>query len=195
MDSETDHTNREAYLIAAVELVRPLFAEAGATIPPVRVSVGWPGSRKGLRAIGSCWRKEASADGSFQIFVSPVLSDTVEALACLVHELAHAATNCSGHDHAFSVVARGIGLEGKLTSTMAGSSLTRRLNADVVGKLGQYPHAKLDPGQSGQKTQTTRLIKCVCPSSGYVVRTTRAWIEKYGTPISPITKKPMEVAA
>jgi hypothetical protein len=195
--ADTDNTNRESYLIQSVELLRGLFRKcgaAGAEIPPVRVSVGWQ-LRGGVKAIGSCWKREASRDGSFQIFISPAIDDTVEALAILVHELCHACTDCDGHGAAFKALARAIGLDGKLTATYPGPALTERLNALVVGVIGKYPHAALipDPEKSGQKKEGTRLIKCVCEKTGYTVRTTRKWLVTYGPPLSPVTKTPMKV--
>jgi hypothetical protein len=195
--ADTDNTNcanRESYLIQSVELVRDLFRKAGAEIPPVRVSTGFTGSRT-RKSIGSCWKKEASKDGTFQIFVSPVIGDTIEALATLVHELCHACTGCDGHGKNFKRLALALGLDGKMTATHAGKGLADRLNALVVAKLGNYPHAALntDPEKTGQKKEGTRLIKCTCEKSGYTVRTTRHWLTLHGPPLSPVTKKPMRV--
>ncbi|EIP96858.1 SprT-like family [Opitutaceae bacterium TAV1] len=187
-----DPKDREAYLLRAVEMLRGDFRAAGSDIPPVRVSVGFP-KRGGKSAFASCWKREASKDGTFQIFVSPVLDDSAEAVAALAHELCHACTDCTGHGSDFGRIARAIGLEGKLTTTYAGPKLTARLNAMIEGELGKYPHAALQPEQSGVKKQGTRLVKCVCEESGYTVRTTRQWLVQYGPPISPATKKPMKV--
>jgi len=194
--ADKDHTNRESYLIAATGVLAPAFAKAGHELPPVRVSVGFPGSRRGRRELGSCWKKEASKDGTFQIFISPVIDDTIRALDILAHELCHAATNCTGHSSEFGDLARAIGLEGKLTATYAGPDMVRRLNETVVAKLGKYPHAalSLDPAKSGRAKDGTRQIKVTCPDSGYVCRTTRLWLEKYGPPLSPVTHKPMVIA-
>lgn len=191
--SDADHTNRESYLMDAVEIIRPLFLEHGAEIPPFHVSVGWPGGRGGLKILGRCWKREASRDGAFQIFVSPVIDDTIQALGILVHELCHACTDCEGHNHEFKALARGIGLDGKLTATFPSDILTDRLNGLVVEKLGKYPHSALTPEKSGEKKQGTRLIKCVCDETGYTIRTTRNWLASYGAPISPKTKQPMRI--
>ena len=37
------------------------------------------------------WGIESSEDKSFQVFISPVLKDSIEVGGCLVHELVHAA--------------------------------------------------------------------------------------------------------
>lgn len=191
--ADADNTNRESYLIDSIELLRDLFRQCGTEIPPVRVSVGWPGMRGGVKRLGSCWKREASSDGAFQIFVSPVIDESTQALGALVHELCHACTDCEGHNHEFKVIARALGLEGKLTTTYPGPVLLDRLNGLVIDKLGKYPHAALTPDKSGEKKQGTRMVKCVCPESGYTVRTTRTWIDTYGPPLSPATKLPMVV--
>ena len=186
--------NREAYLLQSVELLRDLFRQAGAEIPPVRVSTGFTGGNR-KKQIGSCWKKEASKDGTYQIFVSPVIDDTIRALDILVHELCHACTGCDGHGKDFRRLALALGLEGKMTATTAGKELASRLNALVVAKLGKYPHAALStaPEKTGEKKEGTRLIKCVCEKSGYIVRTTRQWLTLYGAPLSPVTKQPMTI--
>jgi hypothetical protein len=185
--------NRESYLIAAIDRIRPLFQAAGLDVPPVRVSVGWPGGRGGKNKIGSCWPRAASKDGTFQVFVSPVVDDTHQALGVLVHELCHACTDCSGHGADFSKLARAVGLEGKLTATYPSQTLLDRLNGFVIEPMGTYPHSAIVPEESGEKKQGTRMVKCVCEESGYTCRTTRSWLDQYGAPISPKTKRPMTV--
>lgn len=185
--------NRESYLIAAIDRLRLVFVAAGSDVPPVRVSVGWPGGRGGKNKIGSCWPRAASKDGTFQLFVSPVVDDTHQALGVLVHEICHACTDCSGHGADFSKLARGVGLEGKLTSTYPGQTLIDRLNGLVIEQMGTYPHSAIVLEESGEKKQGTRMVKCVCEESGYTCRTTRTWLERYGAPISPKTKRPMTV--
>ncbi len=46
---------------------------------------------------GECWKVEASAAGRPEIFVSPMLADSVEVGAVLVHEVIHAALPDAGH--------------------------------------------------------------------------------------------------
>jgi hypothetical protein len=76
------------------------------------------------------------------------------------------------------------------------NTLEQWLKAYVVGLLGEYPHAKLSLDDrekgTGVPKQTTRYFKCWCPKSGYTCRASRQWIDQYGPPISPATKKPMD---
>jgi hypothetical protein len=187
---------REQYLLAAVDSLRPLFTRAGATIPAVHVSTGWPSSRgtsQKRKALGECWDKSASADKVAQVFISPWLSDCLNArppgndgmgvLPVLVHELVHVVIgNEAGHGPKFRKLALAVGLEGKMTSTIAGEKLIGELKA-LMPALGDYPHAKLDLLKRPTKKQGTRMIKCVCPC-GYTVRTTKKWLER-GTPTCP----------
>lgn len=184
-------STREAWLLGLTQLLESTFKTAGAPIPRhqvkahhrtadglnVRFSCGWPSTNRKKR-IGECWSKTASRDGHYEIFISPLLEDPLKVAAVVVHELCHAAvdTKC-GHKGPFKTLATKIGLEGPMTSTYAGEPLKAKL-ATMIEQLGPYPHAELMDRDPEKKKQTTRLIKCTCDQCGYVVRTTRAWIEK-----------------
>lgn len=198
------HTTREAWLVAAVEALAPLFAEkAGKRLPKVRVSVGWPGGRgRKNSVIGQCWATGAAEDKVAQIFVSPVLNDVPKVLATLVHELVHAVDDCqSGHKGEFVKVAKAVGLTGKWTATVAGEELAETLDALHSKTLGKYPHAALAnvDGADGPKKQGTRMLKVVCAEASedpYLVRMTRKWLDAYGAPSCPCHGEPMiEVVA
>lgn len=203
------YATREEWLVAAVEALTPLFTAIGATVPAVRVSVGWPGGRGDKSAtIGQCWASIASEDKVAQIFISPVLDDAPRVLDVLAHELVHAVDDCqSGHKAAFAKIAKGIGLTGKMTATIAGEELKLKLD-DIADELGAYPHSALakgftiragipsgpegEPGEPGdgpilgEPKQTTRMRKTECAQgSGYIARLTRKWLDEYGTPICP----------
>jgi hypothetical protein len=179
---------REAWLLALVNELRPLFARRKAAIPRrVRVSVGWP-SRKATsrtgRRIGECWAAEASTDGTPHVFVSPTLASGLEVAGVLVHELIHAHCGAGeGHGRTFGRIARRLGLEGKLTATVPGPELRADLQALIAG-LGPYPHAALNPGHGAERRQSTRMVKLMCASCGYSVRTTRKWLA-VGQPLCP----------
>lgn len=190
-----NYSTREAWLVAAVEALSPLFAEIGETVPAVKVSVGWPGGRgRKNSVIGQCWHKDAATDGVAQIFVSPVLDDAGRVLDVLAHEIVHAIDeNASGHRGRFAKIAKGIGLTGKMTATTAGPALGATLDA-IATDLGAYPHAALtDPSAAadGPKKQGTRMIKLEAPCCGYTARTTRKWIE-VGLPSCPCGNKMQE---
>lgn len=179
---------REEWLMVAVEKLRPWFAEQEYTVPAnVRVSCGWP-SKSALarksRRIGECWTFEASAAGQFEIFISPALDDSSRVLDVLIHELVHATVGLqAGHKAPFKRCATAMGLEGKMTATVAGEALKVRLNK-LIEEVGKYPHGQLDKMTNGEKKQGTRLLKVVCPDCGYTCRITQKWLDR-GVPTCP----------
>lgn len=197
MKQNIKYKYREEWLLAAVDLMRPLFSDKGYTVPEVKVSCGWPSSRAlsaKKRVLGEAWCKTAASDKVAQIFITPWLdkpTDDQGILPTLIHEIVHATVgNKEGHNKVFGKCARAVGLEGKLTSTTAGKELLA-LCIEWNGKLGLFPHSKLDALKRPTKKQTTRLIKCECKQTGYTVRITRKWLEEVGAPICPATNKPM----
>lgn len=74
--------------------------------------------------------------------------------------------------------------------TQPTARLVARLS-EVVGELGPYPHRALEPRlqtrarPDGTQTINTRMIKVTCPSCGYLLRTTRYWLESKGAPVCP----------
>lgn len=202
MSDKPKYSTREEWLQAAIGLMTPLFESAKYKVPTLHVSCGWPSTR-GLsakkRCLGEAWSKAASKDGLPHIFISPWLvlpthiegADGQGVLPTLVHEVVHTVVgNENKHNKVFGKCARAVGLEGKLTSTIAGAALIEACG-QWVAKLGPYPHAKLDALQRPTKKQTTRMVKCECPECGYVVRTSRKWIDDAGAPWCPQHRAPM----
>lgn len=156
---------REAWLNDAVGLLAPAIEMAAdATLPPVHVSIGFPSrgaTSRARRRIGECWNASAVADGKPAILLSPVLSEPVEILGVLVHELIHAALPAAGHRAPFKRAADRIGLEGKPTATTIGPALRGQLEA-IYARLGPLPHAAITPALQNKK-QGTRLRLWECP--------------------------------
>ncbi len=180
---------REQWLLEMVERLRTLFEQAGYPLPlHIRVSCGWPTQRALAptgknRSIGQCFSTACSADGAHEVFVSPALDDKQRVAGVLVHELCHAVDNCQhGHGPEFRKIAAAVGLEGKMTATVAGLELAERLNA-LMSRMPGYPHRTLDVHLT-EKKQGTRLLKIVCPACGYTARTTRQWLSR-GLPTCP----------
>ncbi|MHB8107988.1 MAG: transcription elongation protein SprT [Candidatus Cryosericum sp.] len=177
---------REDWLLSCVEQLRPDFVRAGFPLPEkIRASCSWP-SKSALsaqrRRVGEAWSAECSGDQHFETFISPVLKDSVEVAATMVHELCHCAVGLEdGHRGQFPRCAKALGLEGKMTSTTAGEELQARLK-DLIEDVGPYPHARLDK-KTGPKKQTTRMLKVTCQECGCVARMTRKWLDEAGTPI------------
>lgn len=151
----------------------------------VRVSVGFTSAGARSRAIGECWSGVAAEDGRCQVFVHPALSESVRVLGVLAHELAHAAVGVQhGHRGPFARVARGLGLEGKLTATTEGPVFIK-LAESIISDLGAYPHSALD-STTAKKKQTTRMLKVTCREEddgcGCVIRMTAKWLDQAGAP-------------
>lgn len=187
----TRDATREAWLMAAIDILRPTLKQAGCTTMNERVfavSVGFPKGNV-RKVIGQCWAAKASeCGGTNHVFVSPVLSDAVQVLGVLVHEMIHADDDGeSGHKGHFAACAKTVGLTGKMTATTVGEDLQPVLE-DIVTELGPYPHVKLNIGSAVIKKQTTRMLKATCSlgsdcpvkdekGNGLVLRMSRKWAE------------------
>lgn len=200
---------REEWLNAAADKFQNLFeTKGGQKMPFTHISCGWPSimglSLKGKRRIGEAWSGACSDDGKPHIFISPYLKDVLDinkddgcgVLPTLVHEMVHTTVGLeAGHGKVFKKFAVAVGLEGKMTSTHAGAEL-RELCKKVAEELGTYPHSGLDftVQQKLRKKQTTRMVKCECAECGYVLRTSRKWID-VGIPRCPAGHGVMTVEA
>ena len=187
------YNTREEWLVALATELETVFKEHGANLPKYRVTCGFPSSG-GLaaknRTIGQCWDNTASADNTAEIIIGITQDDTMKVAGVLAHEMVHAAVGVqAGHGPKFRRLATAIGLQGKMTATTESKAFKQRVQP-ILDKLGACPQSALDASQ--RKKQGTRMIKCVCPQSGYTVRTTRKWLQEFGAPISPVTHLVME---
>lgn len=158
-------STREVWLHAALARMRAVVETHGASVPPIRVSVGWP-SRLALsrrkRRVGECWPRETAGEDHAHVFVSPALAEPVEVLATLLHELCHAALpKGAGHKASFKRLAVACGLTGKMTATLAGPELAADLAA-VAAELGPFDHHKLDGRRDAKQSTRLRLWECQC---------------------------------
>ena len=188
-----NHKTREAWLEHAVDLILEKYRDVFSThfgedgldhLEHLKVSTGFP-SRGGLtKVIGECWKAKASEDETtHHIFINPRLTEIVEVIATLAHEMVHAADD-GEHKHKgpFVKAVREMGLEGKATATIAGAAFGEW--ARSLGEtLGAYPHTGLVPLMEVKK-QGTRMLKLEADCCGYIVRTTQKWIE-IGLPSCP----------
>lgn len=162
---------REEWLNAFATAARPVFKQRGFELPEkVRISVGF--MFRSPKAIGQCWHEAASADGHREIFINPTQADSARVADILTHELCHTLFGPEEkHGKNFKAAAYGMGLEGKATATVAGDGWREWANP-ILEALGPIPHAALDPSLSGQKKQSTRLLKCECDTCGFIFRAT-----------------------
>jgi hypothetical protein len=195
--------NREDWLgKAAILLAELLEGIDNAEVPPMRISVGFPGGRSNRNiTVGQCWPTTAAEDGVAQIFISPIRGEdeTVHVLATLLHEMIHAIDDCSsGHRGNFLRIAKAVGFTPKYTSS---DNRTEELNEqlqEIGDRLGLFPHpALITKGRAADepKKQTTRMLKLTCvEGSGYTVRTTRKWLDEVGPPACGCHDLQMELA-
>lgn len=202
--TEVLRKTRESWLEQAIDIFRPRFIEVGLPLPDqVHVSVGFAyGARQeNGQVLGQCWARQASDDGVNHLFISPELGDTFDVLETLLHELIHAADDCtSGHKGEFAKAATRLGLRAPMTFTPSSPEVEAELVLIAI-ELGEYPHGALHPVKarapvpvgapeppkmhSGPAKQGTRMIKVACPTCGYTVRLTRRWLDM-GAPICPV---------
>lgn len=202
MDKTQIHPTREAWLEAAIAALTPLFAEVeNAAVPPMRISIGWPGGRANKKTTrGQCWASAAAADGVPQVFISPWVAEPIIILGVILHEMIHGIDDCeSGHRGNFIRIAKAVGLEPKWTSAKPSETLLAKL-VEIEDALGAWPHAVLSHGIAADTPakQGTRMLKVVCAVDGvdgYKVRMTQKWIDDVGYPICPCHGESMDAGA
>jgi hypothetical protein len=192
---------REEWLAKSIEILKKeLFLPRKHNVPKnVKVSCGFPHMRAFSSRnprIGECWYPQTNAKGTttHQIFISPVLHDPLRVLDVLTHEVVHTiAGPGAGHKAPFKSVAVDVGLEGKMTATVAGEELTAFLTK-VKRRLGNYPHDPLSKLTTTHKKDGIRQLKAMCQTCGYTIRLSRKWIDELGLPRCPGCNKFLEEA-
>jgi hypothetical protein len=170
---------REQWLNAFIQASRPAFEAAGFPIPQnVRASIGFTSKGARSNTIGQCWDSGSSKDGHFEIFIRPSLQGKASRVAdVLVHECVHAAVGLAdGHGPKFRKCAKALGLQGKMTATVAGPAFHAWADP-ILAEIGPFPGDELQGQGSGKKKQTTRLLKLECDSCEFTCRTTAKHIQ------------------
>jgi hypothetical protein len=158
--------NREDWLTQAAQEAAPAFELAGTALPKTRITCGFPSTwTLSKQTLGECWSDKASADGTFEVLVSPTISDSGAVFAVLLAQLCAASKA--------DPVAMGLDQHGGMADGRWDS---------VIEDLGTYPHVAIVVGS--KPVQTTRMLKAVCPSCGYTVRLTQKWAS-LGLPLCP----------
>lgn len=187
--------NREEWLNQAVDELRPLF-EPDYKVPELKISIGFP-SKGGLskkRVLGVCWKADAATDKICQIYINPTITEIQGeqgVLSVVAHELVHAC-GINGHGKEFAKCGMKIGLEGKMSSSVASNDLQCRFKL-IEKKIGKCPHSPLVPSNcfsTSQKPDRCRIHKCICDECGYNVRVSAKWLE-LAVPVCPICNKEM----
>ena len=196
--------NRETYLNQITDKAVNLFKQHNWNLDEfrdkVKVSCGFPkgvrGSRNG-KVIGVHYSTSVSENGYHEIFINPEISESINVIDTLLHELCHAIQRekygnyVRAHGREFGKIARSIGLEGKLSATTAGDNL-KYIIQSWIKEIGEYPHAKMNMDYSTIKKQSTRLLKAICANNGeYKFRITKTIVNNYGLPNCPCCDEPM----
>ncbi len=183
--SKSKTATREQWLKEAILALTPLFKEKGYAVPKCHVSCGFASTDVKRGHIGQCWSTKASADKMNQIFISPGLSDSVEVLDTLMHELVHAVDDCQNkHGPIFKKMALKLGMKGTMRSAGAGPELKVKLEK-IAASLGTYPHAKLNVPRKVIDPRPRPRAKC--SECGFTVPMLKAFMH-YGPPICPKDK-------
>lgn len=139
----------------------------GADLPEnTRISVGFPQKRrgKGGNRAAEHYRPDESEGGFWEIFVSPAMGDALEVARAVAFEAARISTR-------------------RAPTAPEIKSLSERAER-VVKTLPPYPHSALKVGTTPTATAPgaevpgpgSRMIRAVCPTCGYSLRTTRKWL-------------------
>lgn len=176
------YNTREEWLNAAVEELRPFFSAYSHTLPAeIRVATGYPtnAKRSGFKVLGQCIPSTNSADGHFEVLISPQVDNTHKVVEVLIAQLACTAKGASNQaTKAYDKVAQAMHIIPSGTAsnpyyeTTHNSAFVNAYGA-IIQSLGAYPHAAVD--MAVHKTQGTRLLLCVCPTCGCKVRMTAKW--------------------
>ncbi|HCF6730452.1 TPA: hypothetical protein NII60_000284 [Pseudomonas aeruginosa] len=155
--------NREAWLNAMAERMSPLFLELGAPLQPYRISIGFTSAGQRGNVGAEVWHSSASADGTYEILISPGTDDSMQVSAYLAHELCHIAAGIKeGHKGPFVKLMKAIGMTGPFTCSVP----TRQFEEWVqpfIDELGPLPHGKLTWHRPGARERRE-------PAQGKVAR-------------------------
>lgn len=173
---------RESWLQKGILELTSLFQAKGYIVPSCLVSCGFASSGTKLNHIGQCWSRKSSSAEINQIFISPVLSDPVEVLDTLLHELIHAVDDYEHkHGKEFKKMALRLGMKGPMKSAGAGPELRAALET-ISLKLGPSPHSQLKVFRFTRTNHPRPSAKC--PECKYQVPMYKKFLE-YGPPLCP----------
>lgn len=159
--------------------VQTAHPAVGETVPQFRISCSFPGGGAARKRIGECWSHKSSADGTTEMMVSPLLDDPMMVAATVAHEMVHMYVGVeAGHKGPFKALATAVGLEGKMTATVAGEAF-KAIVQPILDDMGAYPHAKLS--LAGRKVKKTYLLKAECTDCGCTFRITQKWLDAADT--------------
>lgn len=189
---EQPHDTREGWLRAAMaQLDERFFKPGDHTLPEqLYVSIGWAKNPGKGDAIGQCFPPAWSVgEKTVNMFICPRLTDPVQVLGVLLHEMVHAAVGCEhGHKAPFKNVAmKEFGLKGKATATYAeeGTECHTKL-AEVAEALGPYPHVGMVARKKSSRGSMGGWVRLMSTNEEtYKVLVSPKQLEEHGYPVDP----------
>ena len=169
--------NREQWLnnaMASFALIINGNSSNGLPMDKIKVSCSLTTGRK--KKLSETINAKHSADGTFNILISPTIADPIEVCKQLAIQLVNVATNDSNAD--FIRICNALSFENTLPDTQFAITF-----GELIAELGDYPHAEVSLPDSA--TQSTRLIMAYCPKCGMKIRLTQKWIS-HGLPICSV---------
>lgn len=144
----------------------------------VRVGMGFiPDTRTTGKTEGACLPSFRSEAGFNELYISPLINDSLRCLEILAHELCHAVDDCkSNHGGLFAKAAHAIGLLRPLNETHASAELKNEL-ASIFDLLGEIPHSKVTPAEPKQRNRNVRVV-CDDHKCGFKFNTSRTQIAR-----------------
>jgi len=173
--------SREEWLTLAVQFILDDIFRPVVTVRDtleVRVGMGFiPDTKTTGRIEGACLPSHRSEGDYNEIYIVPMLNDSLRVLTVLCHELVHAIDNCENkHGKPFRDIAREVGMIAPFTEAHASIDLTRDLN-DIIAILGPIPHSKVKPSPPKQQGRSLP-VRCSDPECGFKFNASRTQINR-----------------
>ena len=162
--------NREDWLNSVIEIYKPIFKEQGYDLPEnIRISCGFPSSGgKSGKVIGVVHSKDDSDGGVYEIFINPMVSDSVRVIGVTVHEICHIVVDQltggemleTQHKSPFGEVAGKMGLEKPWKATTESEEFIVKAQSFIDTVLGEYPHKNLNGRPPKKAKRALYKMKC-----------------------------------
>jgi hypothetical protein len=143
----------EEWLDHAVSSLRDYFYCFGYTVPSVLVNCGYGligySPKRRFNVDGLCLPKRYSKDDMCDIYVAPHVTEPIEIILVLAHELIHSIDDCfSGHGATFMEIAGHLGLNDCPSVSESRYLSTLERFAEIVEPLGKYPRSGINYKES-----------------------------------------------
>ena len=174
-------STREEWLNATVALIRAQVPAIGSQ--RIRITCGFPSTYTRSGTLAECWPDAASKDGTWEVMISPTVALPVEVFVLVAGMALHTVPGgASRTSNSYRTACMDLGLAptDEAWKGLTGTDDFWATFGDALEALGPYPHAEVMAAQ--KKTQSTRMLKLVCPLCGYTLRTSAKWIAQ-GLPV------------